>query len=132
MSEMHMESLDQIITNTDMAISALTVGSVEWEKAINAAIKLRETKSELDEKERAFMEKCERDAEREYEHKLKVEQLEEQKRARKWECGSRCVVEFLKLGTYVAGLVIGLCIEKEGMILFNTNKQSHSNCLRGK
>lgn len=132
MSEMHMESLDQIIEKTDKAIADLKVGSMEWEKAINATIKLRETKSDLVEKDRAFMEKCERDAEREYEHKLKVEQLEEQKRARKWECGSRCGVEFLKLATYVAGLVVGLCIEKEGLIRFSTNKQSHSNCMRGK
>lgn len=132
MSEMHMESLDQIIEKTDKAIADLKVGSMEWEKAINATIKLRETKSDLVEKDRAFMEKCERDVEREYEHKLKVEQLEEQKRARKWECGSRCGVEFLKLATYVTGLVVGLCIEKEGLIRFSTNKQSHSNCMRGK
>lgn len=132
MSEMHMEGLDKLIENTDKAIPDLTAGTPEWEKAINAAIKLRETKSDLVEKERAFMEKCERDAEREYEHKLKVEQLEEQKRARRWECVSRCGVEFLKLGTYVTGLVIGLCIEKEGLIRFSTNKQSHSNCMRGR
>ena len=120
MSEMHIETLDGIIQITDKAVLEQKVGTPEWEKAINAAIRLRETKSDLIEKERAFMEKCERDAEREYEHKLKVEQLEEQKRARKWEC------------TYIAGLVIGLCIEKEGLIRFSTNKQSHSNCMRGK
>lgn len=132
MSEMHMEGLDKLIENTDKAIPDLKTGTPEWEKAINAAIKLRETKSSLIETERAFMEKCERDAEREYEHKLKVEQLEEQKRARRWECASRCGVEFLKLGTYITGLVIGLCIEKEGLIRFSTNKQSHSNCMRGR
>lgn len=132
MSEMHIETLDGIIQITDKAVLEQKVGTPEWEKAINAAIRLRETKSDLIEKERAFMEKCERDAEREYEHKLKVEQLEEQKRARKWECASRCGVELLKLSTYIAGLVIGLCIEKEGLIRFSTNKQSHSNCMRGK
>lgn len=132
MSEMHIETLDGIIRTTDKAVLDQKVGTPEWEKAINAAIRLRETKSNLIEKERAFMEKCERDAEREYEHKLKVEQLEEQKRARKWECATRCGVEFLKLGTYVIGLVVGLCIEKEGLIRFSTNKQSHSNCMRGK
>lgn len=132
MNDLQMESLDQLIENADKAVVDLKAGSVEWEKTINAAIRLRETKSDLIEKDRAFMEKCERDAEREYEHKLKVEQLDEQKRTRRWECATKWGVEFLKLGTYVTGLVIGLCIEKEGLIRFSTNKQSHSNCMRGK
>lgn len=132
MSEMHMDRLDQLIENTDNAITSLAVGSTEWERAVDVAMRLRATRSDLVEKERAFVEKCDRDAEREYDYKLKVEQLEEQKRTRRWECASRCAMEFLKLTTYVAGTVIGLCVEKDGMILFNTNKQSHSNCMRGR
>lgn len=132
MNDTQMDSLDQLIELCDAAVNGLERGSPAWEKAVNAAIRLRETKSDLEEKERAFMEKSERDADREHEYQLKVEQLEEQKRARRWECASKCIMEFLRLGTYVAGTFIGLCVEKDGMILFSTNKQSHSNCMRGK
>ena len=51
MSEMHMDRLDQLIENTDNAITSLAVGSTEWERAVDVAMRLRATRSDLVEKE---------------------------------------------------------------------------------
>lgn len=89
------ESFVKVIKNEIERLSTLEPGSKEHSEAIDSLAKLYKLNIDETEKEREFMDRCDRDIDREREWKIKNAQLEGQKLDR-----------YIALGLGVAGIII--------------------------
>ena len=89
--------LEKEIKSEFEKLSSLAPGSNEHSKAVDSLTELYKLNIEETEKERAFMEKCDQEAIRSQEMKLKNDQLDEQKKDR-----------YFRVGLEVAGIVLPL------------------------
>lgn len=108
------DGLEEVIKGSIERLKSLTPGTKEYSEEVDSLIKLYKLNIEETENERAFMAKCDRDANEEREWQLKNVQIAEQKKDRYFKYGTEVGLAVLQLIFYATWMVRGFKYEETG------------------
>lgn len=130
-NEIRKQLVDEL-TREFEKISKLEPGSENHSKAVETVVKLYKTYDETIEKERNFSAICDQETDREREYRLKVEQMEEDKKNRKYKLildGASIGVPLIFYGIWMA---MGFKFEKDGTFTSTTFRNFFSKLRPGR